>query len=421
MKMNSKERLKTSLAHKSPDQIVVDFGATPVTGIHVLVVRKLREYYGLENIPVKVTEPYQMLGEVDEELLEALGVDVIGLGTKNNILGFESKKWKPFKTWWGQDVMVPVDFQVTRQPNGDLLVYPEGDVSAPASARMPSTGYFFDTIIRQEPFEENTLDVEDNLEEFKPVTDGDLAYWSDQISRVKNSGKGVIANFGGTALGDIALVPAPFLRYPKGIRDIEEWYMSPLVRPDFVHEIYRRQTDIAVENLKKIFGIVGNDVDVVYMCGADLGTQNSTFCDLPAFRELYLPYYKKMNDWIHNNTTWKTFKHSCGAVEPLMEGFIEAGFDIINPVQVNATGMDPVLLKKKYGSRIVFWGGGVDTQKELAFGTPDDVKKQVNELCMVFGRDGGFVFNTVHNIQANVPVENVVAMVDTLKRLNGKS
>ncbi len=418
--MNSKERLKTTLAHKDPDCIAADFGATPVTGIHVLTIKKLRDHFGLKKIPVKVTEPYQMLGEVDPELMDILGVDVIGLSPKKNIFGFESKGWKPFRTWWDQEVLVPEDFRVSKQPNGDLLIYPEGDVTAPPSARMPPTGYFFDAIIRQEPFDESTLDVEDNLEEFKPVTDGDLAYWSDQVNRVKNSGKGVIANFGGTALGDIALVPATFLRYPKGIRDIEEWYMSPLVRPDFVHEIYRRQTDIAVENLNRIFAVVGNNVDVVYMCGADLGTQNSTFCDLPAFRELYLPYYKKMNDWIHRNTDWKTFKHSCGAVEPLMEGFIEAGFDIINPVQVNATGMDPMLLKRKYGSRIVFWGGGVDTQKVLAFGTPDEVMKQVNELCTVFGRDGGFVFNTVHNIQANVPVENVVAMVETLKRLNGK-
>jgi len=416
--MNSKERFKTTLNHRLPEKVVIDFGSTPVTGIHVLAIQKIREYYGLENIPVKVTEPYQMLGEVDVEMMELLGVDIIGLGARTNIFGFENKDWKEFKTWWGQEVLVPGKFNTIKDNNGDLLLFPEGDMAVPPSGRMPSTGYFFDALIRQEPFDEQSLNIEDNLEEFKPVSDEDLMYWAEQIKSIKGTDKGIVANFGGTALGDIALVPAPFLRYPKGVRDIQEWYMSSLVRPDYMKEIFERQTDIAVENLKRFYKVVGNDIDVVYMCGNDFGTQQSTFCDLNTFRDLYLPYYRKMNDWIHANTGWKTFKHSCGAVEPLIEGFIEAGFDILNPVQVNAAGMDPQMLKDKYGDRIVFWGGGVDTQKVLSFGTPDDVKKQVTRFCEIFSRQGGFVFNTVHNIQANVPVENLVAMFETLKRIN---
>jgi hypothetical protein len=416
--MNSKERFKTTLNHRLPEKVVIDFGSTPVTGIHVLAIQKIREYYGLENIPVKVTEPYQMLGEVDVEMMELLGVDIIGLGARTNIFGFENKDWKEFKTWWGQEVLVPGKFNTIKDNNGDLLLFPEGDMAVPPSGRMPSTGYFFDALIRQEPFDEQSLNIEDNLEEFKPVSDEDLMYWAEQIKSIKGTDKGIVANFGGTALGDIALVPAPFLRYPKGVRDIQEWYMSSLVRPDYMKEIFERQTDIAVENLKRFYKVVGNDIDVVYMCGNDFGTQQSTFCDLNTFRDLYLPYYRKMNDWIHANTGWKTFKHSCGAVEPLIEGFIEAGFDILNPVQVNAAGMDPQMLKDKYGDRIVFWGGGVDTQKVLSFGAPDDVKKQVTRLCEIFSRQGGFVFNTVHNIQANVPVENLVAMFETLKRIN---
>jgi hypothetical protein len=256
------------------------------------------------------------------------------------------------------------------------MLYPEGDMTVAPSAKMPVTGYFFDTLIRQEPFNEESPNIEDNLEEFSMLKEADLRYWEEQVKNIKGTDKGVVANFGGTALGDIALVPAPFLRHPKGIRDIQEWYMSSLIRPDFMKEIYDRQTDIAVENLKKLYGIVGNHIDVVYMCGNDFGTQQSTFLDLPTFRDLYLPYYRKMNDWIHSNTPWKTFKHSCGAVEPLIEGFIEAGFDILNPVQISASGMDPKRLKDSYGDRIVFWGGGVDTQQVLAFGTPGDVKSR---------------------------------------------
>ncbi|HOI48197.1 MAG TPA: uroporphyrinogen decarboxylase family protein, partial [Prolixibacteraceae bacterium] len=138
------------------------------------------------------------------------------------------------------------------------------------------------------------------------------------------------------------------------------------------------------------------------------------------FDELWLPYYRRINDWVHLHTPEKTFKHSCGAVETFMGRFIAAGFDIINPVQINARGMDPALLKKKYGRELVFWGGGIDTQKTLPYASPGEVRREVLRLCEIFSKDGGFVFNTVHNIQANVPVENLVAMIDALKEFNNQ-
>ncbi|HVX30196.1 MAG TPA: uroporphyrinogen decarboxylase family protein [Nitrolancea sp.] len=141
---------------------------------------------------------------------------------------------------------------------------------------------------------------------------------------------------------------------------------------------------------------------------------------MKTLRELYMPYYQRVNGWIHKNTSWKTFKHSCGAVEKFMESFIDSGFDIINPVQCSATGMDPALLKQKYGDRLVFWGGGVDTQKVLPFGTPAEVRRQVLERCETFAKGGGFVFDTIHNIQARTPVENIVAMVDAVREFNGE-
>jgi uroporphyrinogen-III decarboxylase len=282
---------------------------------------------------------------------------------------------------------------------------------------MPKTGYFFDAIERQGPVDDSTLKIEDNLEEFGRVTDRDLEFWKEQVLNAGKSGKGVLANLGGTALGDIALVPAVQLKNPKGIRGVTEWYISTLIREDFIKELYDRQTDIAIENLKDFHGVIGNNIDVVYICGADFGTQNSTFCSPETFARVWLPYYKKVNDWIHQNTEWKTFKHSCGSIISLMDLFIVAGFDIINPVQINASGMDPAELKKKYGDRIIFWGGGVDTQGVFAFGTPEQVKEQVKRQVSILNKNGGFVFNTVHNIQANVPFENVVAMLEALKEI----
>jgi len=417
--MNSKERVITSLNHQQPDRIAIDFGATPVTGIHVLAIENLRKYYGLEHKPIRVIEPYQMLGEIDQELMEILGVDVIGLSPSNNMFGIKNHgELKEFKTFWGQTVLLPKDFNTTLDDNGDLLIYPEGDTSVPPSGKMPKTSYFFDAVIRQEPIDEGTLNVEDNLEEFNPISNEDLLYWKNEIEKINGTDKAVIANMGGTAFGDIALVPGLNVKNPKGIRDISEWYMSVIMRPDYIHGIFEKQSDIALDNLKKFYATVGNNIDAIFICGTDFGTQDSQFCGIDTLEEMYLPYYKKLNDWIHSNTNWKTFKHSCGAIEPFINSFIEAGFDILNPVQINAKGMEPQHLKDTYGQRITFWGGGVDTQKVLSFGSPEDVKKQVQTECEILSKDGGFVFNTVHNIQANVPIENLVAMLDTIDNFN---
>jgi hypothetical protein len=414
--MTSRSNLQKTLNHEQPDRMVVDFGGTPVTGIHVLMVKNLREHFGLENKPVKVTEPYQMLGEVDSDLQEAMGVDVVGISPPSDMFGNKLGNWKVYQTSWNQEVLVPGSFTVKKDENGDTVLFPQGDDSVPPSAKMPKTSYFFDAINRQQPIDDAKLSAEDNLEEFSVMSDEDLAYWKKSIGIVSGNERGVVANFGGTAIGDIALVPGMNLKHPKGIRDVADWYMSTLMRSDLLHEVFEKQTDIALQNLALAKEATGNAVDVAFICGTDFGTQDSSFCSLETFDELYAPYYKRINNWIHENTSWKTFKHSCGAVEPFMEHFIEAGFDIINPVQINAAGMDPVLLKEKYGSALTFWGGGVDTQKVLPFGTPEEVKAHVIKECEIFAPGGGYVFNTVHNIQANVPLQNVLAMLEAIRQ-----
>lgn len=418
---NSKKQFDLTVNHIQPDRLVVDFGSTSVTGIHVLAIQKLREYYGLKQKLVKVVDPYQMLGEVDDELIEIMGVDTVAAKGKNNGLGFHNHEpFKEFLTPWGQKVLVPEQFNTTENENGDILIYPQGDTSATPSVRMPRSSFFFDAIIRQKPIVEEELDPADNLEEYGLVSDADLEYWKTTTQKARATGRAVVAGLGGTALGDIAHVPGIKLKNPKGIRDITEWYMSILMRPDYIREIFDRQTEIALENFKRLHAVIGDNVDAVYICGTDFGTQDSTFCAPEQFDDLWLPYYQRVNNWVHANTNWLTFKHSCGAVEPFMEHFIEAGFDIINPVQVNAKGMDPVHLKKTYGKDLVFWGGGIDTQVTLPYATPQKVREEVLRLCDIFAKDGGFVFNTVHNIQANVPVENIVAMVNAIKEFDGK-
>lgn len=419
--MNSRERLIKTLNHEEPDRVVIDFGSTSVTGIHVSSVENLREYYGLPKIPVRVTDPYQMLGEVDTELIDIIGIDVVGARGKKSSFGFYNHEpLVEYKTPWGQVVLVPEGFRTTTDEKGDILMYPEGDLTAQASGRMPKTSYFFDAIIRQQPIDEETLNPHDNLEEFGLVSDSDLVYWKETTQKARATGKAVIAGLGGTALGDIAHIPGIKLKKPKGIRDITEWYMSVLMRPDYVRAIFDRQSEMALENYSRLYQVIGDNIDAVFICGTDFGTQDSTFCAPEQFDDLWLPYYRRINDWVHTHTNWKTFKHSCGAVEPFMSRFIAAGFDIINPVQINAKGMDPAHLKKAYGKELVFWGGGIDTQITLPYSSPEKVREEVLRLCDIFAKDGGFVFNTVHNIQANVPVENIVAMIDAVKEFNGK-
>jgi len=412
--MTGRERVLTVLSHLEADRIALDFGSTPVTGIHVKKIAEFRRHYGLEERPVKVTEPFQMLGEVDDELLNIWNVDVIGVGGRSDMFGHIQENYVEKKMPWGQTVLLPESFYM-KEKNGNIYVFPQGDPNYSPTAVMPENGYFFDAIERIPATKlDDELNIEDNLEEFTLINDDDIPYWEQSLTKARATGRAVFANIGGTGIGDIALVPGLNMKNPKGIRAVADWYMSTVMREDFLREIFDRQSDIAIRNLEKVNKVAGDCIDILYVCGTDFGTQDSQFCSAETLLSLYGQAYRKINNWVHNNTTWKTFKHSCGSIIPLLDAFIDLGFDIINPVQINAAGMEPNFLKKTYGDKICFWGGGVDTQKVLHTGTPQDVRNQVRQLCEIFGAGGGFVFNTVHNLQANVPLENALALMDAI-------
>ena len=416
--MTGKERVETVLSHREADKIAVDFGATPVTGIHVKMIAGFRNYYGLEDRPVKVVEPFQMLGEVDDELAAIWKTDIVGVGGQTDMFGHRQENFMEMRMPWGQTVLLPDSFKM-KEKNGNIYVFPQGDTKCQPTAVMPAGGYFFDAIERTPATElDAALNIEDNLEEFSLMCDADMPYSKNALTKARATKKAVIANIGGTGIGDIALVPGLHLKNPKGIRAIADWYMSTAMRADFLREIFDRQSDIAVQNLEKVNQSAGDCIDILYVCGTDLGAQDGQFCSAETLSGLYGPAYRKINNWIHRNTKWKTFKHCCGAIVPLLDTFIDCGFDIINPVQINAAGMEPHFLKKKFGDRISFWGGGIDTQYVLQLGTPQDVKKQVRQMCEIFGAGGGFIFNTVHNLQANVPLENAFALMDQICEIN---
>ena len=361
-----------------------------------------------------------MAALVPPELADRMGVDAAAAISRGGPFGLPRENFKPWQMPDGPEILVPGLFNPTPDGSGGWYAHPQGDTSCPPSGHMPTKCYYFDNIERKVEFDEDALDPADNLEEYAILGKEDAEYIIRSVEDAYATGRAVILNAPGAAFGDISWITGSGLKNPKGIRTIEEWYMSPLLRPDYVKEVFDRQSDIILANLKIINDACGNKIDVAYTCGTDFAHQNGPFISTPVFREIWMPYYRKVNDWIHVNTKWKTLKHSCGAVVPLIPSFIDSGFDALNPVQTSAVGMDPTGLKKEFGRDITFWGGGVDTQYVLPRGAPDEVRKQVLQRCEIFGRDGGFVFNPVHNVQNDVPVENIVAVIDAVREFNGE-
>jgi len=414
--MTSRERVRKALNHEEPDRVPVDLGSSYVTGICVDAYADLAKHLGVRSRP-KVTEPFQMLADVEQPVMERLGCDVVGLPPLVGMFGTRNEGWKPFTTFGGADVLVPGRFNPVEQPNGNLLLSPGGDPRLAPSARMPKGGFYFDIIVRQQPIDDATLDPKEFAEQFTLLTDEELEYLRTTSERLYNdTDYSLLGGFYAGGLGDYVLVAAPGLDSPKGVRDPSEWIISHLVRPQYIRDIFALQTERALENLRLYHQAVGDRVDAVIISGTDFGTQRGEMLAPTIYEQLYAPFHKQMNDWVHSNTQWKTFYHSCGSIAQTIPMMIDAGVDVLNPVQCSAQGMEARTLKKQFGDRMVFWGGAVDTQKTLPFGTPEEVAAEVEDRIGAFAPGGGFIVNPVHNIQHGTPPENILAMYDTAQR-----
>lgn len=418
--MNPRERIQAAVNHKDVDKLPLDLGSTLVTGIHVSTLHKLKVALGLikPDEAVKLLDPFQMLGEVDNKLREVLGIDTVPLCPRTNFFGFENKNWKKWTFFDGTPVLVPDKFNTKPDEKGDIYQYPRGDKSAPPSAKMPQDGFYHDAVIRQKkPIKDEELKVEHQIEEYEILSEDELDYYEKESKRLYQETNFAIVSGGvpGINLGDIAFVPGPALKDPKGIRDVEEWYVSLLTRKDFIKEVFSRMTQIGLKNLELFHQAVGERIQVIMVSGTDFGSQNGPFISRDLYRELFKPFHKRINKWIHENTTWRTFIHTCGSVYDLLPDIKEAEFDILNPIQISAAKMEPGNLERNFGDQFTFWGGGVNTQGTLPFGTPDEVREEVKKLVTTFKSCAGFVFASVHNIQANTPIENLLALFDTLK------
>jgi len=420
--LTSRERLHRTLNHQDPGSVVIDLGSTAITGIAAGALSRLKQALGLPESPVRVHEPYQILGFVEEDVMSALGVDVAGIWGPSTMFGYRNDRWKPWRLFDGTEVMIGEGFVTTEDADGNLYLHPNGDLTALPTGKLPKGGFYFDNIIPKTSVDESHLDGKaDFAEQYSVYTQEECRYYEKQSKDLyENTSLGLIGRLDGGSLGDIGIIPGPTLVNPHGIRDPIEWYIAHKTHPEYIKDIFAYQTEVALQNAALFWESVGSRVEAVVVSGTDFGTQRGEFISPDLFRSLYKPFYTQINGWIHAHTTWKTFFHCCGSIVRLLDDFVDCGVDILNPVQCSAVGMEAPFLKAKYGDKLVFWGGGVNTQQTLPFGKPEEVRQEVLERLRVFAPGGGYVFNAIHNIQQPTPVENILAMFDAVQAYNNE-
>ena len=393
--MNSRERVLCAINHRQPDRLPIDFGGTRQSGIAASAYHQLKERLGIAT-PTRVYDVYQMLAQIEEPILARFGADVVGLNRPAVAFGIRNENWKPWTLFDGTPVEVPGPFMPETEPSGDLLLrHPDGR----PMARMPRGGFYFDRLDKfpgATHADPETLDV-------PMLSDEECDHLHDRAEAYRqNTDRAIVAAMG----------PPYELFFGLGTGDFQRWMITLATEPDYVHALNERLAEAWLENLRRFSQAVGDRVQILQF-NDDLGTQDAPFLSVGMFRELIMPYYKRGLDWVHANTRMKVFMHNDGAIFDFIPTLIEMGVDILNPVQTTARGMDPAKFKKEFGDRIVFWGGSCDCQGTLAFGTPDEVAREVEEHVGILSPGGGYVLASVHNIQANVPPENVIALFET--------
>ncbi|GAB6166640.1 uroporphyrinogen decarboxylase family protein [Thermostilla marina] len=394
--MLARERVLKAINHEEPDRVPIDVGGTRQSGIAASTYHRLKRHLGIET-PTRVYDVYQMLAEIERPILERFGADVVGLNRLCVAFGIRNDQgWKPWTLFDGTPVEVPVGFTPETEPDGNLVLrHPDGSLMA----RMPKGGYYFDRLDKYP----GAAHADPESLELPIISDEECDYLRAQAEAYRqNSDFAIIAPFG----------PPYELFFGLGTGDFSAWMMTLATEPEYVHRLYERLTDAWIENLRKFTDAVGDLIDIIQF-NDDLGTQEAPFLSPKMFRELVFPYYKRGLDWIHEHTKLKVFMHNDGAIYPFIPTLIEMGVDILNPVQTTAKGMDPVKLKAEFGDRLTFWGAACDCQKTLPFGTPEEVAAEVEATLEILAPGGGYVLASVHNIQANVPPENIVALFET--------
>ena len=401
--MTSRDRVRAALEHREPDRVPLDLGSNLTSGIMAHALDRLRRHLGLEPRPVRVHEVFQMLGDVEMDVVERLGADILPVEPLVQFFGLRRESWKPWKLWDGTEVLVPGQFDVEVDPEGGWLLHTEGDPSKPVEARMPRGGFYFDMpSLTESPPDWSPPPVEQVRQEHL-LGPEELAHMQGRAGHLRRTTDKALM------LGAWDATGLPW------VGSIPDFLMLLVSDKDYVRECFAARTEVAIRNLEALAAHLGDTIDVIGLEGNDFGAQNTELLSPGLFEELFVPFFREQNDWVHAHTSWKTWYHCCGSITRILPLLIDCGVDVINPVQTSAAGMDPSWLKQSFGKKVVFWGGGVDTQRTLPFGSPETVAAEVRERIRILAPGGGFVFNPIHNIQQGTPPANIVSAYDTAR------
>ncbi|MBN1909267.1 MAG: hypothetical protein JW818_05980 [Pirellulales bacterium] len=406
--MTPRERVLASLNHEQPDRVAIDFGGHRSSGVAAMVYPKLREALGLEPRPVRIYDPIQQLAVIDEDVLDRFGVDVIELGR-----GFATRDedWADWPLPDGTPAQMPV-WALPRREEGQWVL---PDRTGRAIAKMPDGAIYFEQC--HWPYlEDDDLDrLEEAIGETMwagiasppgPLVEGeggDAAFVEGAKRLRESTDRAIVGLFGGN-----------LFECSQWLYRMDRFLMLMAADPKRTHELLDRLVEIHLRNLERYLGLVGPYIDVIVF-GDDLGMQNGPQMSRAMYQEYFKPRHALMWRRVKELADVKILLHSCGGIRPLIPDLIDAGLDAFNPVQISCRGMEPRQLKDDFGDRITFWGGGCDTRSMLSKGTPDQIREHVRQLVSIFSPGGGFVFQQVHNVLADVPPENLIAMFDAIQ------
>jgi len=409
--MNSRERILSAINHRQTDRIPVDLGATPSSGISVVAYRNLIKYLGINYLENHVYDVIQEVTQPEMELIDLFKVDVLDVGRFfNSSLNY----WHKLEIMKGFPGFYPKWFNPEKQPDGSWLA---AGKTGEFIGKMPVGATFFDQLIF--PYLNGYPDNFNSIgHDMSRVSWGGFGFPPfdriDEKDFWKLLRETIIEERSKTDKALLIGVGCNLFEWGTFLRRIDNFLMDLYMDPVNVHRLLDKLLEIHMVFLSKVCEAVGDIVEIIKF-GDDLGTNSGPFMPIEIYNEFFRPGHKILCDYVKANSSAHTMLHCCGGIFELIPGLIEAGFEILNPVQINAFNMEPERLKKEFGREITFWGGGCNTQSILNRATPQQVKDHVKHNIGIFSEGGGYVFNSIHNIMPDVPPENIMAMFEAVE------
>ena len=404
--MTSRERVMAAVSHKQPDYVPLDLGATPSSGISAIAYNRLKKHLGMTGGHTKIYDVVQQVVYPEQEILDRFGVDVIDIG---RVFNDRPEDWYDVELADGSIGQYPSWFHPQKQENGDWLVY---DSENTLIAKMPVGATFFDQTyfpyLDDYPDDYSDLDHQMGKVLWSALVHSPWDHAGDE-NFYQTLRQKVLALREQTDKALMITCGCNLFEWGTFLRRMDNFLMDIYADPEHVQELVEQLMMRHLATLEKVCASVGDIVDILRF-GDDLGMDTGMFMSQEKYRELFKPYHTKLNEYVHKHSNMKTFLHSCGSIYPIIGDLIDAGYDILNPVQTTARQMDPETLKQEFGKDITFWGGGCNTRTVLNRSTPEEVYTYTRRMIDIFAPDGGFVFNQEHNIMPDVPPENILAM-----------